>query len=54
MEAYKHVRRSYHNKLEFTKNNHLNLKIKEFKGNGKKLFGVMYDKPGMLELLSRI
>ena len=32
--AYKHVRRNYHNKLEFTKKN-LNLKMQEFKGNGK-------------------
>ena len=30
-------------KLEFTKKNYLNMKIEEFKGNGKKIFDLMYD-----------
>ena len=42
-EAYRQVRRGYHNKLEFAKKNYLNMKIEEYKGNGKKLFSLMYD-----------
>ena len=42
-EAYKQIRRGYNNKLEFAKKNYLNMKIGEFKGNGQKLFNLMYD-----------
>ena len=38
-KAYKHIRRGYHNKLEFTKKNYLNIKIDEFNGNGKSYLG---------------
>ena len=42
-EAYKQIRRGYHNKLEFAKKNYLNRKIEEIKGDGKRLFSLMYD-----------
>ena len=42
-EAYRQIRRGYHNKLEFAKKNYLNMKIEEFKGDGKRLFTLMYD-----------
>ena len=42
-EAYRQIRRGYHNKLQFAKKNYLNMKIEGFKGNGKKLFSLMYD-----------
>ena len=43
VEAYKQIRRGYHNKLEFAKKNYLNRKTEEFKGDGKRLFSLMYD-----------
>ena len=41
-KAYEWIRRGYHNKLEFAKKNYLNRKIEEFKGDGKRLFSLMY------------
>ena len=42
-EAYIQVRILYQNKLVFTKQNCLNKRIEEFKGNGEKIFDLMYD-----------
>ena len=42
-EAYRQIRRGYHNKLEFAKKSYLNRKIVEFKGDGKRSFSLMYD-----------
>ena len=42
-EAYRQIRKGYHNKLKFVKKNYLNMKIEEFKGDGKRLFSLMFD-----------
>ena len=37
-EAYRQIRRGYYNILEFAKKNYLDMKIEEFKGNGKNTY----------------